>query len=116
VRVQETQLDGDYVSARGVGDRVYVVVRNAFNGLPAPEYHVVGDENVYETEAEYRARIQALPLDVLLPQVSAPADIYWSASAAAGNLVTVSAFDVTATASGPVQSLTIQATYYTTLY
>ncbi|MEJ7639778.1 MAG: beta-propeller domain-containing protein [Singulisphaera sp.] len=65
--LRRTDLDGSYIDARGVGDRVFVVVSGGL-GMPAPEARSTATEVVYETEAEYRARVGAIDAGTLLPQ------------------------------------------------
>src|SRR5262249_21494288 len=71
--LRETTLDGSYVNSRAIGEQVYVILQNNLPALPAPETHGDGTQNVYETEAEYRARLAALVVDVTLPRFSSQA-------------------------------------------
>lgn len=68
--VEETYLDGYLVDSRAIGDEVILVVDNA-SPLPPPEIIETADGGfVYETEAQYRARLAGTPVDDWLPQYS----------------------------------------------
>jgi hypothetical protein len=68
--VEETYLDGYLVDSRAIGDEVILVVDNA-SPLPPPEIIETADGRfVYETEAQYRARLAGTPVDDWLPQYS----------------------------------------------
>ena len=68
--VEETYLDGYLVDSRAIGSEVMLVVDNA-SPLPPPEIiETVDGRFVYETEAQYRARLAAAPVDDWLPQYS----------------------------------------------
>lgn len=66
-QVEETKLDGSYVSSRAIGDRVYVIVQNSLEA-PAPMTTSTGpDSLVYETREAYLARLEGGLLDEALP-------------------------------------------------
>jgi hypothetical protein len=73
--VEETYLDGSYAGSRAVGDRVYVIIRND-TWAPAPKVVDApdGGSQVYESEASYRARLDATPLSELLPGYNGKAE------------------------------------------
>jgi len=130
--VQETTLDGTYNNSRAIGSTVYVALNATLSSLPPPEYTVTGNTLVYETEAEYEARMETLPLDGLLPHyttqstnadgtqestglLAVPADIYQPAVPGDNNLLTVVSFDVTGN-SGPTNSVSFLTSYDAILY
>lgn len=63
--VAETYLDGSLVDSRATEDRAFIVMRNYF-ALPEPQPWADGTR--YETESEFRARLEASPFDVEMPQ------------------------------------------------
>lgn len=66
-QVEETKLDGSYVSSRAFGDRVYIIVQNSLEA-PAPLTTSTGpDSLLYETRQAYLARLEAGLLDDTLP-------------------------------------------------
>jgi hypothetical protein len=76
--LQETTLEGDYVSARAVGDSVFLVTSDSI-GLPSPKLncgdstgdsqYVLGSSNcAYETREEYLARIAGQEIALALPE------------------------------------------------
>ncbi len=114
---------------RAVGTTVYVALNNNLYGLPGPIYTVQGDMIVYETEAQYRASMEALPLDALLPHsttmvngqpvtqlLSSAADIYQAGVAADTNLLSVVSLDLNGTVAGPTHSVSFLTSYNATLY
>ncbi len=145
--VQETELEGHFEDSRAVGNSVYLVLRNDFY-LPPPERLPAPDEvqprqdlpeadammiakpyywpedggYVYETEAQYLARIEGQVLDLALPHfsgrdgdgtlvesglVSQATDIYQPFSARDDNLVSVVVFDTAGDTPGPVSSTSV---------
>lgn len=131
--VQETYLDGTYVTSRAIGERVYVVVRNDPGAFLEPQLRAVSGQYVYETEAEYRARLQAAPLSQLIPQydsrwtdagvaqqasghISAPNSIFRTGTVGNTSLVSVVAFNVLGTSAAPVGSVTVDTDYNTLVY
>jgi inhibitor of cysteine peptidase len=137
--VQETTLDGSYNSSRAIGNTVYVALNDTLPSLPAPQYTFVGNSidsvGVYQTEAEYRAMLEAIPLDSVLPHyttdyanamgkheftglLTAPADIYQAGVAGDNNLVSLVSFDVAgdSAAAGPKHSVSLLTSYSATLY
>jgi hypothetical protein len=121
--VEETTMDGSYDSSRAIGDRVYVVMRND-TWAPAPK-PVDGDNGtqVYESEASYRARLDATPLAELLPtyagkagstettgvMVSAP-DVYvkeTDAPTCGQNMLTVAVLNVGDSGAGPSDTASV---------
>src|SRR5207244_3610137 len=108
--VQETKYDGYYNTSRAIGSTVYVALNN-YLSLPPPEYTVQGDQIVYETEAQYRARLEALDLGTVLPHyttyttgpdgthqdtelLSRPEDIYQPGVPGDTNLLSVVSLDI----------------------
>ena len=71
--VRQTILDGRFVNSRAVGDQVYVILQDNLPVLPGPQTHADGTQFVYETEAEYHARLASLVADIKLPQFSSQA-------------------------------------------
>jgi uncharacterized secreted protein with C-terminal beta-propeller domain len=66
-KIEETLVDGNYVSSRAIGGRVYVVVNNTIKA-PLPEYELGADKKVfYESREEYAARLDSGALDEALP-------------------------------------------------
>jgi inhibitor of cysteine peptidase len=64
---EETKLDGNYVSSRAIGDRVYAVVQNSFRA-PIPDLVKVDDHTVkYESRESYLAHLDGGWLDEALP-------------------------------------------------
>jgi uncharacterized delta-60 repeat protein len=132
VVVQQTTLDGAYTSSRAIGDTVYVAVSNSNLSLPGPQLIQLSDDSyVYETEAAYRARMEALPLDSILPHYTTQtadskvaqsgvltdaADIFRPALPGDNNLVSLVALDLTGTAVGPTSSVSFLTSYGATLY
>ena len=121
--VEETYLDGSYDTSRAIGDRVYVVLRND-TWPPAPALvDAEGGGQVYESEAAYRARLDATPLADLLPGYTAKAggaeaegvlvgapDLYVKDDDApifGQNMATVAVLNVGDAAGGPSGSTTV---------
>ncbi len=122
--VRQTALDGYYNNSRAIGDTVYVALNNYLTSLPAPLYTIQGDTIVYETEAQYSARMETLPLDSLLPHytttwtdvngtqattglLSAPEDIYQPAVPGDNNLLSLVSFDVASDNPGPARTVSL---------
>ncbi|HXG09269.1 MAG TPA: beta-propeller domain-containing protein [Gemmataceae bacterium] len=132
--VQESFLDGTYVDSRAVGSQVYLVINNPFlDQLPPPEYHCSDDECVYETEEQYRARLEGQVLDLVLPHFSSRAgrpdgevsrsgllseapSVYRPVSPDDNNLLSVVVFDIASDDPGPVHAISIMSPYGTTVY
>lgn len=68
--LQRTDIEGLYNDSRAIGSKVYVAV-NYVPCLPLPNYTIAhtatGVKYVYESESAYRARLQSISLDNLLP-------------------------------------------------
>jgi uncharacterized secreted protein with C-terminal beta-propeller domain len=128
--LRQTTLDGMYVNSRAVGDQVYVILQNNLPVLPAPETHVEGNQIVYETADEYRARLASLVSDITLPQFSSQAAgqadasgdqvainaIYKPEAPGEQSLFTVLSFDATKPAAGPAASVGVVASSAATVY
>jgi uncharacterized secreted protein with C-terminal beta-propeller domain len=131
--VQSTYLNGTYVNSREVGNDVYLVVENYYAGLPAPEYSNFNGTTIYESQASYLSRIQGHEADLSLPHfyvhangpnspltpsglVTDPANIYQPESANDNDLLTVLAFDPTASSPAPVSSVSLFTSYAYTVY
>ena len=129
--VQQTTLDGTYNNSRAIGTTVYVALNNNLPNLPYPEYTTVGDSTVYETEAAYVARMEALPLDSLLPHytthfsdgtpdltglLTPVADIYQPGLATENTLMSLVSLDVSGADTGPTNSVSFLTSYDATLY
>jgi uncharacterized secreted protein with C-terminal beta-propeller domain len=129
--VQETYLAGWYVTSRAIGYKVYVVLQSSFN-VPAPQFQIIDNERVYETEAAYRARLAAMPLEAILPEIYSrsqpfgpleeggplvdPSNLYRPISSDANNLLSVAAFDVTGSNPGPIDKVSVLSPQATTVY
>jgi len=128
--IRQTTLDGTYVNSRAVGDQVYLVLQNNLPTLPGPQTHVDGNQVVYETEAEYRARLASLVGDVTLPQFTSNANgqasvsgdevpvgsIYKPESAGEQSLFAVVSFDAALPAAGPAGAVGAVASSTATVY
>ncbi len=55
--VQQTELDGNYVESRRLGDHVFLVLNGGTASLPRPELNCEEDQCIYETREEYLARV-----------------------------------------------------------
>ena len=77
-KLEETNIDGNYVSSRAIDGRVYVVTSN-YPSTPLPHY-VQGDDGkvYYESRDAYEARLNASSLEDALPG--------WSATDASGRV------------------------------
>ena len=121
--VEETYLDGSYDTSRAIGDRVYVVLRNDTWPPPPALVEAPGGGQTYESEAAYRARLDATPLAELLPGYTAKAGGAQTAGALVGapdlyvkdddatsfgqNMATVAVLNVGDAAGGPGGSTTV---------
>ena len=143
--VEETYFDGTYNTSRLVGDRLYLVVQNDAwmprpQTLPAPDDGSPGSpgaapgaagsivpgppsDEVYESEAAYRARLEAMSLAELVPGYSSKAggaetagDLVAAPNAFVRdlgtdpngqNLTTLSLLNVGDTAGGPTATTTV---------
>lgn len=130
--VQDTTMDGNYLDSRAIGNRVYVILQNSLARLPGPEILSNGDVNQYETEDQFRARLAAGGLGMLLPQLTHPpvdAEVTQPTPlATAGNtykpdrpgdtnLLTVATFDVTrSSADNPVHTVSRFGSWASTVY
>jgi hypothetical protein len=131
--LRQTTLDGSYIESRAVGDRVSVVVQHNFNPLPSPEYRTTDDETAYETEAEYRARLEAIDVEGLYPRFTSGANepegntqaagpllgfgsIYRPASPEDQSLLSVVTFDAGDPSPGPSGAVGVVAPYASTVY
>lgn len=130
--VQDTWLDGSFVTSRAIGDNVYVVVQGGLDA-PHPLFQATDAETVYETESAYRARLEAGGLDLLLPgryvrpggagtplqrvgPISTTDDVYTPFTLDDTTLRTVAVFDVTRDESGTVGSATSFGSYSSVVY
>jgi uncharacterized delta-60 repeat protein len=131
--VEQNTLDGNYENSRAIGDTVYVAV-NSYLSLPMPEYtDGWGNTITYETEAAYRARLMAMPIDALLPHyqttwtdaagshstsglLTTAADIYEPGVSGELNLLSLVSFDMTVGAAGPTHSVSFLTSYDVILY
>lgn len=121
--VEQTALDGYYDNSRAIGNTVYVALHSFLNA-PPPQYTATGHGYVYETEAAYRARVEAMPLDTILPSyttyvgpaddtphgpglVTAAADIYRPTNPDDIALMSLVSFNVADAEAGPTDSLTL---------
>jgi uncharacterized secreted protein with C-terminal beta-propeller domain len=76
-KVEETKIDGNYVSSRAIDNRLYVVVTNSLDA-PMPQYKLGADGKVfYESREDYIARLDGTGLDDALPG--------WTSTDAAGH-------------------------------
>jgi inhibitor of cysteine peptidase len=130
--VQQTKYDGYYNTSREIGATVYVALNNNLS-LPPPEYTIQGNQIVYDTEAQYRARMEALDLGTVLPHyttytsgpdgthqdthlLTTPEDIYQPGVPGDTNLLSVISLDITAPVGGPTNTVTFLTSYGATLY
>jgi uncharacterized secreted protein with C-terminal beta-propeller domain len=119
----KTTLDGSLVDSRAVNGRVYVVVENNLS-IPQPRLIETDDGYVYESEEEYRARLDVLDL---LPgydttDYTGEEDVYDGGSLVEGadlylpevitgrQLLSVAVFDPAADTCDPVAITTIAGT------
>lgn len=117
--VSETTLDGWLVDSRVVEGRVYVVVENSL-AYAQPQLIATEDGYAYESEAEFRARLESNMFDVLPSYVTTigdvttvgslvdGADLYLPETAEGDQLLSVAVFDPSAT--GPQAVTTIAGT------
>ena len=124
--VQETYADGNVLTSRAVGDRVYLVLQNSWAALPSPQVISVDGVATYETQEQYLARIAGHELDLALPHfysrpggpgtplvrggvLTDPANFYQPQSPDDTSLITVLSFNVNADSPGPVGSVSIRS-------
>lgn len=123
--VHTATLDGSLVDSRAVDDRIYVVIQNNLS-FPRPELKESPDGPVFESEAEYRARLDAAFIDALPGFATMDYNAGGSTAGAgsllsAGNLylpenlesdqfVSIAIFDPAATEPAPVAITTIAGT------
>jgi uncharacterized secreted protein with C-terminal beta-propeller domain len=65
-KVNETTYDGSLSSSRKVDSRIYLVLDNSID-VPAPEIIEKDGNSYYESAETYRARLEAMSLEDLLP-------------------------------------------------
>ncbi|MHC4717983.1 MAG: beta-propeller domain-containing protein, partial [Planctomycetota bacterium] len=120
--IEQTRLEGTLVTSRAIDGRVYLVVRNNAPDLrPVPvETEIEGETvYVYETEAEFRARM-AEELDDELPGYAVTADgeettapmlempnVYLAGEQVTGPLLNILSFDVTDDDAGPAGTTSV---------
>lgn len=65
IDVQQTTLDGSYISSRAIGDQLYVSLDSYIYQpvLPGPEYRCTETECTYESEVDYGRRLSILVCD-----------------------------------------------------
>ena len=126
--VSQTTLDGSLSSSRRIDANAYFVLNSSLN-VPTPAL-LPGDnvdQYVYEDEASYRARLDAMSLEELLPKYttttfgpdgSQTGQVSGSLAAAPnlyvpqsqqdiGSMISVVAFDVTAQQPQPTQTMSV---------
>jgi uncharacterized secreted protein with C-terminal beta-propeller domain len=126
--ISQTTVDGSFSDSRDINGKLYMVVDNSINA-PQPQILTItdpttgNDKSVYEDEASYRARLEAMTLEQLLPQYStvttAPdgtqttttgalvsADNLWLPAnhRDQSNMFTIALFDLTGDTTAPVDS------------
>lgn len=132
--LQTTALEGSYNDSRAVGGKVYVAVNNSL-AVPPPRYTIVnagaGVKYLYESESAYRAHLQEIPLNDLLPHyttrwndcagphehhglLALPCDVYRPRTAGECNLASLVVFDVDGRA-GPTDCASLMTSPMTTL-
>ena len=57
--VQESEMDGNYVDSRRIGEMLFLVVENGSIALPTPHYECTDQGCTYETRTEYLARVES---------------------------------------------------------
>jgi uncharacterized secreted protein with C-terminal beta-propeller domain len=116
----QTTLDGWLVDSRAVNGRVYTVVQNDLS-FPQPLLIDTQRGPVYESEAQYRARLDADLLGTLPTYTTADfgaggtagegslveGDVYLPTTVVGQQLVSVAVFDPAADAPGPVAVTTV---------
>lgn len=112
--VQRTELDGNYVESRRIGDYVFVVLDSGAVTLPHPETKCDANDNcAYESREEYIERVRSTFESLVaeaLPSYSSssadgnsvrsglliqPEDIFKPQQTDGGNLISVLSFDLT---------------------
>jgi uncharacterized delta-60 repeat protein len=127
--VQETKYDGSYDTSRAIGGTIYLALNNFLSSLPPPQSTTQGNTIVYETETQYRTRLEALPLDQFLPHyttyvngrqdtelLSLPQDLYQAGVPGDTNLLSVVSLNVASGVGGPTQAVTFLTSYGDTLF
>jgi uncharacterized secreted protein with C-terminal beta-propeller domain len=80
-KVSTTKLDGSLADSRVIDGRLYLVVQNYLTA-PTPKTTKTGDKEFYESEASYRARLEAGGVNEMIPGYTTDA-----AGAANGSLI-----------------------------
>ncbi len=81
--VSKTKLDGNLSDSRVIDGRLYLVMQNYLSS-PTPKINKVGDQEFYESEASYRASLEAGGIDGMIPKYTTDA-----AGASDGSLINV---------------------------
>jgi len=130
--VRSVYEDGSYLDSREIGNQIYIVDQNTFNGLPAPAYTSFNGEIVYETQDQYLARISGHEIDLALPHyyvgttttgdpqsmglLTDPAQVYQPLSNTDNELTSVFSLDVTDNTTGSLNAVSVIDSYNTTIY
>jgi uncharacterized secreted protein with C-terminal beta-propeller domain len=131
--VQTVYVDGAQLASRAIGNRVYLVMQNYFAGLPGPAYTTFNGESIYESEADYLARVDGNELQLALPHyyvrpgggdqplepagyLTDPAQVYKPQSPDEYNLISVMVFDMAGDAPTPTATVSFFGSYASTLY
>lgn len=72
LQLEQTTLDGSYVSSRAIGDKVYIVTSSNI-AVPAPRTSGTGDAQAYESAASYRQWLESGGIDGAFPSYSSTA-------------------------------------------
>ena len=141
--VQETRLDASHVDSRAIGNLVYLVTSSGF-GLPAPELHCTPPFDpagtkpidpdakcVYETEAEYLARIEGQVIELGMPHyasrghdgvpvtglLTSPEEVYRPIVEDAWNLLSIVVIDTSDDETpGPAFATSVPTDYASQIY
>jgi len=130
--IQSVYEDGSYLDSREIGNQIYIVDENSFNGLPAPAYTNFNGEIVYETQDQYLARISGHEIDLALPHfyvgttaagglqsaglLTDPAQLYQPPSNADNQLLSVFSLDVTSNSTSSLNAVSVLGSYGSTVY
>jgi len=120
--IHETTVDGSLVDSRMVDGRIYTVIQNSLI-VPQP---LLDANGIYESEVEYRDRLDATLTDVLPGYTTTDhdaggavsgegslvdgADVYVPGTSPGDQLLSIAVFDPAADASGPVAVTTVAGT------